>query len=147
MVKQVVTVVVLAVMFGGCGFVPKPTNYQLQMADYGDKPSQAFAERASEQAIRGILKDPTSAHFSWQPLVKAYFQSGFKHRYAWMLSGTVNAKNSYGGYAGRSRYTIFFRGERIVAYGSARHIGKVGRYVEIDGIDWGNENLSRQPPN
>ena len=34
--------------------------------------------------------------------------------YAWRVDYFVNAKNSYGGYAGRKLWSYFFRGDKLV---------------------------------
>ena len=48
-----------------------------------------------ETAILGELKDPDSAKFDW-PYHFSHEQNGF------LTCGYVNAKNSYGGYAGKA---------------------------------------------
>jgi hypothetical protein len=55
-----------------------------------------------EESIRSSLKDPDSAKFSWRtPFVWGSYKPTIGRRsIGWVVCGTVNAKNSYGGYTG-----------------------------------------------
>lgn len=48
-------------------------------------------------AIRGSLRDPESARFTWPPYVDGVD----------LYCGYVNAKNSFGGYVGDTRFSAF----------------------------------------
>ncbi len=136
----------------GC-FSP-PTREQMVFANYGIKPSQAHAESVAEKVVRSRLKDPESARFSWSPLEQGWFVGARKRttRFAWRLYGTVNAKNSYGGYAGRTPWCFYFRGNRAVGIGKwfefdSDMIDDRLVYTEVDGVDWNDGDQSTQAQN
>lgn len=69
-----------------------------------------------EGQIRSRLKDPQSAQFSWpnefvagqhQPLMA-------KPIYGWVTCGTVNARNSYGGYTGPQAVLVVTRNNQVL---------------------------------
>jgi hypothetical protein len=73
--------------------------------DVGPAPEKASGTALVEEAIKATLKDPDSARFSWPNEFRngSYKPFGFHRRvFGWYTCGTVNAKNSYGGYAGKS---------------------------------------------
>jgi hypothetical protein len=55
-----------------------------------------------EEAVKATLKDPYSAHFTWpNGFVQGWYKRPFgRKKEGWITCGTVNAKNSYGGYVG-----------------------------------------------
>jgi len=72
--------------------------------DVGPAPERATGLAMIETSIRATLKDPDSAQFSWpNGFVSGRYHRLFGKRYeGWITCGTVNAKNSYGGYIGRA---------------------------------------------
>jgi hypothetical protein len=70
--------------------------------DYGPAPDRATGIALVEQAVRSTLKDPDSAKFTWpNGFVSGWYHPFMDHKYVgWITCGTVNAKNSYGGYVG-----------------------------------------------
>ncbi|GLW38468.1 hypothetical protein Pcaca04_24040 [Pectobacterium carotovorum subsp. carotovorum] len=65
----------------------------------GCGPSEKEMIEFGENEVRATLKDPTSAIFE-----SFYVKSGENNGY---ICGTVNAKNSYGGYIGRKNYYVY----------------------------------------
>ncbi|MCW5773550.1 MAG: hypothetical protein KIT16_18045 [Rhodospirillaceae bacterium] len=63
--------------------------------------------RSVEAAVRGRLKDPGSARFD--KVLAARRADGRVY-----VCGLVNARNSYGGYAGRSPFIGRFDGHRFI---------------------------------
>ncbi|MCI0587023.1 MAG: hypothetical protein L0323_09310 [Planctomycetes bacterium] len=57
--------------------------------------------RLVEKTIRDTLRDPEGARFEWEP-VRRTTDGG------WMVTFSVNAKNGFGGYAGRQRFQAWF---------------------------------------
>ena len=96
--------------------VTAPTASEAVAADYGQPIAQADAEAKAQAYILARLKDPDSAKFTWQPIVKGWREgSGSKPViYGYRLDGTVNAKNSLGGYTGGKAYSALFRDGQIV---------------------------------
>lgn len=62
-------------------------------------PMTPTLEEAAQKAVRNVLKDPDSAQFSGVPVAARSKQTGNIR-----VCGYVNAKNSYGGYNGSTRY-------------------------------------------
>lgn len=74
------------------------------LPDVGPAPDKASGTALLEDAIRANLKDPDSARFSWPNEFRNgwYKPFGFHRKvFGWYTCGTVNAKNSYGGYVGK----------------------------------------------
>jgi len=73
------------------------------------------------------LKDPYSAHYTFHDPVpgKVFhdinpydYTRGGHYEYGWLCFFEVNAKNSYGGYAGNEQGFWVFRGNTVIAYGA-----------------------------
>jgi hypothetical protein len=73
-------------------------------ADIGPAPERIAGIALVESAFRATLKDPDSAQFSWpNGFVAGRYRLLLEHTVkGWVTCGTVNAKNSYGGYVGRA---------------------------------------------
>jgi hypothetical protein len=94
-------------------------------------PDRARAIVAGEAAIAEHLIDPYSAHFKW-PYEFAKVHPKKPSR--WTTCGEVNAKNSFGGYTGGSRFFVSFEGDRLVdaqiSSADAELGGWVGMYCD-----------------
>lgn len=66
---------------------PKPTNY----------------EALTVEAVKGILKDPDSAKIT---NISGPYKEYRVSRFLWAVCGSVNAKNSYGGYTGSKPFMV-----------------------------------------
>lgn len=64
-------------------------------------PITSEQEKAATAAVAGMLKDPESARFQG-----LYGMQRAGHPEVTSICGEVNAKNSYGGYAGFSRFVV-----------------------------------------
>jgi hypothetical protein len=92
----------------------QPSPADMEAARSAKKPStQKAAEKAVIKYFARTLKDPDSAHYTFLspangivniggPLAPAKYESG------WFLCGTINAKNSYGGYVGQRAFFVHF---------------------------------------
>ena len=69
-----------------------------------------------ETAVRASLKDPDSAKFEWpNGFTNGWYRVAFgKKVTGWVTCGTVNAKNSYSGYGGRSAVIAAIRDGEVV---------------------------------
>lgn len=81
MIMKMIILLLSVLVLSGCGPSDK------EMIEFG------------ENEVKSTLKDPTSAIFE-----SFYVKSGEGNGY---VCGTVNAKNSYGGYVGRKNYYIY----------------------------------------
>lgn len=100
----------------GCASTPSVSEQAA--ADYGGTIEQGRAETIATSYIAVRLKDPMSAVYSWNAVVKGFSGAapiaGRKLTYGYLLAGTVNAKNSYGGYTGAVPYQFIFRDGQLV---------------------------------
>lgn len=89
-----------------------PTQDELSHLNYGQPVSQESAESQAKEYLSRRLKDPYSAVYEWQRVdtgwVKAPPILGGGIDAGWVLKGTVNAKNSFGGYVGAKPYQFMF---------------------------------------
>lgn len=101
---------------GGCGASYNVDPAQISAVGAGSAPSKDTMMPLLEQQVRATLKDPSSAQFNWpndfvagahQPLMA-------KPIYGWVTCGTVNAKNSYGGYTGAQAVLVVVRDGQVV---------------------------------
>jgi hypothetical protein len=114
--KQLVFGLVAAFALVGCATTP--SEAEQVAADYGAPIDQATAETLAKGYIATRLKDPMSAVYAWDAVAKGYSGAapiaGRKLTYGYLLTGTVNAKNSFGGYVGATPYQFLFRDGRLV---------------------------------
>jgi hypothetical protein len=104
--------------------------------DESDRPNPVTAIPMIEAAIRDQLKDPASAQFAWPNgfVWGSYRPFAGRRMYGWITCGTVNARNGYGGYAGRTAAMAIWRYNTVrAAYvdrtneaGIARSCAKIG---------------------
>jgi hypothetical protein len=139
----IMSAALLTLAFGNSGCATAPTPEQLAMADYGDPPDQYVVEPIARRAILDSLKDPNSAIINFSPIQKAWFREfGRPNRFAWRLTASVNARNSFGGYTGAKPWYFFFRGNELVGLGMTdTHYGQYGpstylNVVESRGVYW-----------
>jgi hypothetical protein len=89
-----------------------PTQDELSHLDYGQPVSQQSAEDQAKSYMERHLKDPYSAVYTWQPVATGWVKAppilGGGIDAGWVLKGTVNAKNSFGGYVGVRPYRFMF---------------------------------------
>jgi hypothetical protein len=85
-------------------------------ADYGSYPSNY--QGVIKKALARSLKDPNSAKYSefTQPVKEYAIQNATEKKaiYGYAVCVLVNAKNSYGGYAGNERRWFFIRNGEVV---------------------------------
>ena len=106
--------IIPVIMLSGCAGVGSLAEYEPAptAADYGTPVAQAEAERQAQQFMAQRLKDPDSAQYVWQDVHEGYIKDaairgGLTH-YGYELDGTINARNSYGGYTGSEGYVFLF---------------------------------------
>lgn len=101
----------LLLLLAGC--VEVPTQQQVTTEYYGDPIEQADAEGKAKVLMHGLLKDPESAHYECVLSGKGWLGSGKAWggivEYGWLLSCSINARNSYGAYAGVEKYAFLYR--------------------------------------
>lgn len=101
--------------------------------DYGPPPTAERANALMVEHFNDVLKDSESARYRWgsDPIRYWFRETGAatkKRTFAgWLVTADVNAKNSYGGYAGFATYRFLIRNDSIVAVDSG-----AGRFSSLD---------------
>lgn len=118
--KRVLLTAVFVAMIGVAGCAPPPiTKAQLAAMDYGSPMTQDQAVGAAVAWLNSYLKDPYSAHYTWQPVYKGVvttsIMEGRQQLPGYILDGTVNAKNSYGGYTGAQDFQFLIHDGKVLA--------------------------------
>lgn len=97
-------------ILGGC--VSAPTAQQMQEAYYGEPIALEDAEAKIRDIMADKLKDPESARYSCHLGGKGYIGSGMawggSDVFGYVVACDINAKNSFGAYAGAQRYGFVF---------------------------------------
>ena len=113
-----ILVMLLGFLLIGCASAP--SQEEIENADYGSFQSQDDCIRISESKIRRTLKDPSSAQFTHGTCYKGYWGTvpiyGLDAVFGYVHQGTVNAKNSFGGYTGASTFSTVIRDGYVVRY-------------------------------
>ncbi len=105
-----------ALLIGGCGAAYQVDPAQISSVSASSAPSKETMIPLIEQRIRASLKDPSSAQFSWpNDFVAGQHQPlAAKPIYGWVTCGTVNAKNSFGGYTGAQAVLVVVRDGQVL---------------------------------
>ncbi|WP_426287492.1 hypothetical protein [Luteibacter sp. E-22] len=89
-----------------------PAQAEVASLQYGPPIAQEDAEAQAKAYLSKHLKDPYSAVFTWQKVDKGWVKAppilGGGIDAGWVLKGTVNARNSFGGYVGARPYQFMF---------------------------------------
>ena len=100
-----------------CATTPLPTQAEIDAYDYGPRPTPEQFWSAAEDVARMRLKDPESARFRRSAEIRpGYWQEflGGRH-WGYYSCGWVNARNSFGGYTGESRYVaVWHKGQVLL---------------------------------
>ena len=93
---------------------------ELAAANYGRVISQTECKEIAEDKIRAQLKDPYSAIFEHQRCYKGFAKSvplaGMPVHFGYIQNGTVNGKNSFGGYVGAKAYNVVINNGQVLRY-------------------------------
>jgi hypothetical protein len=98
---------VLLVVAGCVSASPPPT---LASVDIGPPPVGYDPE--IKALFDAMLKDPYSAVYTFQRPVRSWFFD--ETQMNWAVCGTLNAKNTFGGYVGARPFAVFYRHGRMV---------------------------------
>ena len=105
--KKVLTAFFLLLFVFGCGPITsfvhfRPTQDELLTKDYGPFPENY--EDIVKEIFENTLYDPHSAVFKMSKPLKV--RRAVEPKYAWLVCGTVNAKNRFGGYVGAKLFAV-----------------------------------------
>ena len=113
-----VCVLGLALLAVSCASAP-PRPEELAGADYGSPITQEDAQASAQAFLKRHLKDPSSAQVDWGGVNRGWMREapihGNKLRFGYMLTASVNAKNSFGAYTGYKPYQFFFFNGALVS--------------------------------
>lgn len=106
----------LLFFISGCSMAPSAQEYA--SADYGQPITQEEAQEQAARFMHGQLKDPESARYECAPIQTGWSKDGLVYggqtHFGYALLCAVNAKNSYGAYAGAERYQFLFHNGSLV---------------------------------
>lgn len=92
---------------------------KIQNADYGPQPPQNYKEIIAGVIGKSLI-DPMSAVYELDEPRKGYTKNslsyGTTEQFGWRICGTVNSKNRFGGYVGRTPVFILMRGESVTSF-------------------------------
>lgn len=116
-VVLIIAVMILASMITGCASTAfrEPTYQELSAASYGAPIAQDDAQALALRFLSARLKDADSAKYQWGSVERGYLKDapiiGGRAYAGYVMHVEVNAKNSYGGYAGFQDFAfLFFNG-------------------------------------
>lgn len=115
--------VFLTASLAGC--VSAPDKSELAKANYGELPENY--QQQVKVTVGSRLKDPYSAVYDFKNPFKGWCKSGFTTMYGWVIPFTLNAKNSYGAYAGASPKTFMFYKGNLVDVTPSSSVGGCGQ--------------------
>jgi hypothetical protein len=96
-----------------------PSAQEVAAADYGQPMTQEAAQAAVLSFMAMTLKDPDSAHYQWGQVGPGWIKDapffGGRTHYGYTIFVVVNARNSFGAYAGPTKYQFLMRDGRIEA--------------------------------
>lgn len=108
-------VVVMVAMLSGCAALFKPSKEELAKADYGVYPIEY--QEIVKQHCQTLLKDPGSAQYNFVgPPKRGHFKWFGPAEFGFYGVVWVNAKNSFGGYAGAEKYNYLIRHGRVIKF-------------------------------
>lgn len=95
-----------------------------------------------QAAAQSYLKDPASATYELGALYPAYCKKGSLEGKGiawkgWALNVMINARNSFGGYAGGTPFTFLFSGDTVVRIVEGENFGAYGPSKGMLGLDGG----------
>jgi hypothetical protein len=121
--------ILLAIALTGCAAKQQPSlDDEMQRIEAAGKPftgaelqaklaaaKAPASEKAAQEAVKVFfnktLRDPESARYSFQPMVRGQAHSRDDQRplVGWFMCGTINSKNGFGGYAGQAPWIVYFK--------------------------------------
>lgn len=115
LVLRLCAILTTLVVLVSCATVPSAE--ERASADYGAEPTAVELLAAAERAVKLLLKDPDSARFRHPGFAKKGGFSRFGQPTLWgyWVCGFVNAKNSFGGYAGLKHYFVMYNNGNVTA--------------------------------
>lgn len=112
-VSRTITVVSLLIGVSAC----TPSMEEFNRADFGAWPSYQQAKDIVDRWLERTLIDPDSRKVEFTGYPQRYFWLLSNPKYAFLVCGTVNAKNRMGGYVGREPFYALIR-DGVVIDGS-----------------------------
>lgn len=110
----IVSAVIAVTVLIGCATPPvRPTQDQINNADYGPYPDNY--EQIIKDQYTKTLFDPYTAVYTFKGSpTKAWFSRYGQVMYGWAICGTINAKNRMGGYVGAQPFYFLFHKGNVV---------------------------------
>lgn len=115
-----------------------PSAREAAAADYGSQMTATQMRTMADAWLARNLKDPDSRRVEWGRSGKAWAWKGLVgggRIYGYGIEAFVNAKNSFGGYAGAKPYVFFFRDGHFVGAesGNYSYLSELFGFVDTEG--------------
>ena len=124
--NRVFTILPLLLICAGCVSFPQrsPTPEEL-----GPRP--ADYEAKIKALVLGSLRDPESARFQFEELHPGWTTTKSGPTGCWMIKVWVNAKNGFGGYAGKQPYWFVLKSDKIILETESEYVPEAN-WQDID---------------
>ncbi len=124
-VTAAIAIMALAISLISCAPLNKPTQLQIDNADYGSCPGSY--KELIESRVKRRLIDPYSAVFSeWRGPSKGYFYDINGSYFGYRVCCEVNAKNRMGGYTGSQPFYFLIRNGQVIKQEGGYRYGTIG---------------------
>lgn len=118
---------IVAASLGGCATSPAPVA--IAAADYGPEPVNYRA--AVNEHLRYVLKDPESVRdVTIARPARGFFQYNTHSpmQFGWLTVVELNARNSFGGYAGLTPYLALIRDDKVLRFVELKYTSRETGY-------------------
>ena len=105
-----VAILVMAIFISACHV--RPTPEQISGADYGPYPNDY--ETIIKDHYSRSLFDPYSAVYTFNNPRKGWRSQFGTVKYGWVVCGSINAKNRYGGYVGTKPFYVMIHYNGVI---------------------------------
>lgn len=108
---------ILMMLIGACA--TQISQEKLKSADYGPPPPDNYQEIIRNHFAKTLI-DPTSPIYEFGTPRKGYTREAplfnTHESFGWVVCGTLNSKNRFGGYVGSVPFFVLFHGDNIIEY-------------------------------
>jgi len=108
----IVVAVLTTFLFAGCAVTSAGIAKQKSGVDFGPYPEEY--QEIIRRDVGAGLRDPYSAVWTYTTPQEGWRNVFGKRLNGWLVCGTLNAKNAFGGYVGARPYTALLRDGRVI---------------------------------
>lgn len=121
--KNIFSLFILFLFITGCAI--KPTQQELESADYGNYPENY--EGIIKSHMNTVLKDPYSAQYRFLNSPRKAWNGWGGTKFGYVVCVNINAKNGFGGYTGEKLYYFLLKNNVVILdFGGDSDFSKAG---------------------